>query len=375
MTALGEILELLHDAAERGRPARLTVDEWRHGPRSSAAFERFMAQRFPTASGAVHATGEGAMERDETTWTTTLAFESPERFRESSAGTQAGKRYLVRDGDRWLSWDADWGTATHETESEHGALASSYAFLLDPVALASALRLEPAGTTRVAGRAALSVRATSRPGADAVGAVLFRVGPGADVLELAIDAERGVLLRSEAFLGGEPFHRLEVTEIAFGPIDPAAFEVAPPEGAGPATGWHKPRRLPLHELATAAPFPVFVPASVPDGWRLVERLLTPGRDRPRVEPEVTLVYASRDGAYEVTVRERAAEAGRREWLRWERDGELEVADAGTHAEPRHHVRVERDGTLVELSGADSPLLASLARSLVAAPTEPPRIDA
>jgi len=206
--------------------------------------------------------------------------------------------------------------------------------------------------------------------------VLFRAGPRADLLELAIDAERGVLLRSEASLDGKPFHRLEVAEIAFGPIDPASFEIAPPVGAGPATGWHKPLRLPLHELATAAPFPVFVPESVPDGWRLVERLLTPGRDRPRVEPEVTLVYASRDGADEVTLRERAAKADRGEWLRWERDGELEVADAGEGVELRRHVRApSSDGTLVELSGADSSLLASLARSLVPAPTEPPRIDA
>jgi len=43
VTALGEILELLHDAGERSRPARLTVVEWAHGPRSAAAFDRFMA--------------------------------------------------------------------------------------------------------------------------------------------------------------------------------------------------------------------------------------------------------------------------------------------------------------------------------------------
>ena len=64
----------------------------------------------------------------------------------------------------------------------------------------------------------------------------------------------------------------------------------------------------------------------------------------------------------------------REWLDWARDGELQIADAGAHVEPRHHVRVEREGTLVELSGPDPSLLRDLARTLVPAPTEPPRRD-
>ena len=42
---LGEILELLHDAGQRACPARLTVVEWTHRPRSAAAFDRFMAER------------------------------------------------------------------------------------------------------------------------------------------------------------------------------------------------------------------------------------------------------------------------------------------------------------------------------------------
>ena len=53
--------------------------------------------------------------------------------------------------------------------------------------------------------------------------------------------------------------------------------------------------------------------------------------------------------------------------------DLEIADAGEHVEPRHHVRVERHGTLVELSGSDAELLAELARALVPASSEPPRL--
>jgi hypothetical protein len=93
-----------------------------------------------------------------------------------------------------------------------------------------------------------------------------------------------------------------------------------------------------------------------------------------VEAEISLVYTSLDGAYAVTVSERAAGGAARGWLEWQQDGDHEVADLGEHAEPRHHVRVERDGTVVELSGSDATLLAGLARALAPAPTEPPRLD-
>ena len=371
MGALGDILVLAHDASERARPATLTVTDWSHGPRSAAAFERFMAAQH----GAAHAVTESMHDGpgpDESSWMTTLAFESPTRFRESSAGKQARKRYLVRDGDRWLSWDADWGAASDETEREGGTPAPSYAFLLDPFELVSTLRLEPAGTMEVAGRAAVRARATARDRTGGGGAI-HRIGGGADGYELALDMEHGVLLRCEASLDGKPFHRLEVSEIEFGPIDARTFEVAVPKGAEQPAGWFRPERLELHELAAAAPFAVFVPAEVPPGWRLVERLMTPAHERPRVDPAVSLVYASREGAYEVTIHERAVGSEHRDWLTWRREGDLEVADAGEHVTPRHHVRVVREETVVELSGGDPALLAGLVRSLVPAPVDPPRL--
>jgi hypothetical protein len=372
---LGEILELLHGAAERARPARLTVVEWRHGPRTQEAFQRYTAARHRPGAGSMQvavAQRPGEPAPDETSWTTSLAFDSETRFREDSAGVQTGKRYLVRDGERWVSWDADWGAMTSDSD-ESGALSSSYAFLLDPVGIVSSFRLEPVGATEIAGRAALAVRATPRPVPESTGVALLQLGPGADVVGLDVDAERGALLRSEAFVDGEPFHRLEVTEIAFGPNPPATFDLDLPAGAETHAGWPRPRRLQLHELAAAAPFRVFAPERVPDGWRLAASLFTEGRERPPVESHVFLSYASRDGAYMVSVTERAAGGPRHEWLEWEYDGDIERADAGEHVEPRHHVRVEREGTVVELAGADPSLLAELARSLAPAPTEPPSL--
>jgi len=237
-------------------------------------------------------------------------------------------------------------------------------------------RLEPLGHAEVAGRDAWRVQATARPEPEGGGggAALFRLGPGADRVELAVDAERGALLGSEALLGDEPFHRLEVTEITFGPNPLETFDLTLPEGVVASGGWPRPQRLPLHELAATAPFVVFVPDRVPEGWRLVERLFTAGRERPPVEPEVFLGYMSREGAYEVSVRQRSSSSTRAEWLDWQPgDDGLELADAGENVEPRHHVRVERDGTLVELSGPDPTLLLELARSLAPAPVDAPRL--
>ena len=173
----------------------------------------------------------------------------------------------------------------------------------------------------MAGRAAQSVRAVPRTGAEGATAIVFGLGPGADELELAVDAERGALLRVNARLRGEPFRRLEVTEITFGPIPAESTEPALPPGVV-ASGWLRPERLPLHELQRAAPFRVLAPARIPDGWRLVESLFTTARAHPAIEAEVSLVYASPDGAYTVVVGQRAASATRRDWLEWTRDREL-----------------------------------------------------
>jgi hypothetical protein len=286
---------------------------------------------------------------------------------------QAGKRYQVRDGERWVVWDADWGAVTDETEQEGGPPSASSAFLLDPVALVGAYQLETAGQVEVAGRAARRVHAVPRSDHDGATPVVFSLGAGADELELAVDAERGALLRAEARLRGEPFHRLDVTDIVFGPIPAETFLPVLPPGVVAST-WPRPERFPLHELQDVAPFPVLSPARIPDGWRLVESLFTAARARPAVEAEVSLVYASPEGAYTVSISERAATGGRRDWLDWTRDGDVEVADAGEHVEPRHHLRVERSGTLVELSGADPSLLRGLARALAPTPTEAPRLS-
>ena len=359
MATLGELLELIHDAGHRASPAQLTVVEWHHGPRTSRAWDAYMRARHPTAY--ARASDPTPDAPDESRWTVRLVYDGPERFREESAGRQLGSRYLVRDGDLWLTWDKDWGVVSSDSEPEDGPPASTLGFMLDPVELVAAFRFGSPSTGSVAGRPALIVRATSRSGNQ--GSVVFRVGPGADAVELAFDAERGALLRSEATLDGEPFHRLEVTEIAFGAAPADAFAVEPPAGhEGKAGRWARPVAMPLHELASSAPFTVLLPARVPDGWRLGITQLLDGREHPRLETTAFLDYASPDGVYSIGIRERATDGG---------DAGPDVVDSGPTVSPRFTLTLVREGTWVELSGAERDLLEELARELVPASSRAP----
>lgn len=361
MARLGELLELIHDAVSRASPARLTVTEWRHGPRSERAWDAFTRARH--ASAYLRAADEPPEAPAESRWSVRLAYDSATRYREESAGRQEGVRYLVRDGARWLTWDADWGLVTSESEPEGAPPASSFGLLLDPVELVAAFRLAAPVQGSVAGRPALTVSAVPRE--QDHGSAVLRVGAGAEVVELAFDAETGALLRTEALRDAEPFHRIEVAEIAYGPLPPETFAVEPPEGHDGAAGrWARPLPLELHELAATAPFTVLVPERVPAGWRLGTAQLLEGRAQPRLEATAYLDYASPEGAYAVGVRERASEA---------EDAAPALVDHGATVAPRFVLTLVRAGTWVELSGPDGALLEELATSLVPASSEPPRL--
>jgi hypothetical protein len=225
MASLGDLLELIHHATIRARPAQLTVDEWRHNARAAQAWDAFMRARHPKSQAPADLPPDPPAESRSTV---RLVYDGPERYREEAAGSQEGARYIVRDGDRWITWDRDWGLVSSDSELEDAPPASSLGFMLDPVELSSSFRFAPPTDGTIAGRPSLTVVATARE--DTPGSALFRVGPGAEAVELSFDAQTGALLRSEAAVDGQPFHRLEVTEITYGPSPAEAFVVAPPAG-------------------------------------------------------------------------------------------------------------------------------------------------
>ncbi|MGH3010566.1 MAG: hypothetical protein ACRDMY_01785 [Gaiellaceae bacterium] len=97
----------------------------------------------------------------------------------------------------------------------------SWLAVLDPTGVLGACAFELAGSEVVAGRDAILLRA--RP-LEADSFALGDLGPGADVYELAVDAERGILLRSVALLDGREYLWLELRTVEFD------VELPPEEG-------------------------------------------------------------------------------------------------------------------------------------------------
>ena len=91
------------------------------------------------------------------------------------------------------------------------------------------MELEPAGETEALGRKALRVTATARA-RQRVSPARSRRSVGAPSAGSSIvDAERGVLLGTTAFVGEKPFRKVEATSIELDePFDDALF--APPSG-------------------------------------------------------------------------------------------------------------------------------------------------
>lgn len=366
---LGNLLELIHSAPDRWRSVRLTVREWHHHARGAEAFERWTRRSQGGASMRMISSRSGEP-AEECTTTYRLWWESPERFREEM-GTTDVRHTLVCDGERWWTASPDWGVLSSETEGG-SQQQSALAHLVAPGRLLGVVRLEPAGEDQLAGRRVITAQGTPLPGDDGAGFVIHRLGAGAERIDLAFDAERGVVLCAVALLDGEPFHSLEVTDIAFDErFPPETFVYTPTPGEETASPW-RPERVTLDEAARRAPFTLLVPERVPEGWRLHLTWMD-GRERPPIPATAHLFYSSEEGAYGAQLREHATGEPREEWLAYERRGDVELADAGENVQPRHHVRTERDGTLVELSGEDPELLLTLAAELVPAPTEPPRL--
>ncbi len=162
------------------------------------------------------------------------------------------------DGERsWYAVPDDDGRSVEATgggwtvEATGGPEPPPAARLLRPSWLLTGFTLEPGGPATVSGREVLRVVATPRPRIGIRRVVRRRP---LDRVEVAVDAELGILLRCEEILDGRP---LRVTELADLLIDPAPAsddapflppggwdgvkESAPPDGFGPSTpggpGW------------------------------------------------------------------------------------------------------------------------------------------
>ena len=239
MGDLGDVLELLHDAEPRWKTMRAVGRQWRNNTRASEVFERhFAALEASQPPGSVARliasyVADGSLppvpEETEDHWRLWIEHEGRMRS-EHSFGDDS--LTVVFDGPTWWSWSARMGGMTNRGVENHRHGIGPAAVLIDTSALLSALRLQLLRTDTLLGRNVFRVGgvARARLGHEPDHG-LHELGVGADDYLLSVDAERGVVLRSEARLREQPFAVIEMTEVEFdADLPPETFTIVLPEG-------------------------------------------------------------------------------------------------------------------------------------------------
>jgi hypothetical protein len=159
---------------------------------------------------------------------TTLELRQWVDYEHNRLREERGELVNIKDGPNW--WSVIGGQAPNSGTEPASSLELCDALLrwTDPQPLARLMDLEPAGETEALGRKALLVTATAR-GDNAIAGEIAPLGWSADRWELIVDAERGVLLGTTAFVGDKPFRKVEATSIELDQsFNNALF--APPSG-------------------------------------------------------------------------------------------------------------------------------------------------
>jgi hypothetical protein len=371
---LGDLLVLVHDAGASASTVRATLREWHHHERLRAALQMGDGdvQMYAPMDGPVPETSESV---------TRVWLAPPDRVREER---EEGGRHsvAVRRGRRWWHHDPVNGTISNEDDLEvRSGVGQEVAWLLEPAALVSGLRLTDVRQVRSAGRPAL--RALGRPRRTAGFRAWIPMRPdfdGADEVIIDVDAEHGMLLRLEARLGGEPYSVRAVLEVAFGEdLAEETFKLQRPAGEpvrSPRGGSRLHHDIPIGRAVALAPFPVWILRRMPAGWE-VHIAFAEEDDGPA---QLFLHYQAEHGTQELVLAEMPAGAdgtselpGGSAWRPRRRGGrelELREPEQDWH---RVQVRLALEGTSVLLHsgtlGANA--LMDAAAGLVRAPgTEP-----
>jgi hypothetical protein len=287
---LAELLELMHTSATRWQTLRAQGWEWRHLVRSKRAWQRMI----PNRSRAIALTrGPEQPEPEEVSEPWRLWLVQPDRVRtEFTVGEDTVTAVIV--GHTWWSWSPSRAVTTNrgDPHSSHGRGPGDE--LIDPSVILPAVELQVVGRTTFIGRPVLDVVATPSPIDDNDEEssdwrfATHGLGPGADEYALLVDAERGVLLRSEARIGSEPFGTIEMEAVAFDEeLGEDTFALPTDRDIEPTTSS---RSVSLADLPDAVPFTVLVPEHPPFG---VDDVTIHPPDRRHAMPEqVHIGFAS-----------------------------------------------------------------------------------
>ncbi len=370
MSELGDLLELLHDSRESFGTFRGRYRLWSQSELAQEAFAASMDAAGERGHTVAMILGEGEEERaspvSEGEWR--IWFQRPDRVREEVVGEGFGIPLGVRVGQRWWTFDEWSGATTNEGNEEVSAnVGETFGGWFEPAAILGLLEFEALGSCEIAGRGALSARATrpagglSEDGLDSWS--LHRLGAEAREYLLALDAERGVILRLEARHEGEPFFLAEALEVAFDEaFDDETFVFTPPAGEElrPVEIGDPGLNLSFDEAAARASCPVFLPARVPSDWRLSVTFVE-ARERPPSPSYLGLHYRSEDATASVQISQSPAgiedewdpvseSAPKSEQL--VRDG-LAMKVRGRTAEwPQSTLTMTREGTRIHLLSDD-----------------------
>ncbi|HZK72432.1 MAG TPA: hypothetical protein VFD88_00315 [Clostridia bacterium] len=220
MRDLGDVLELLHTSPERWNTLRLAGREWRHVARFNQAYEQSMAavQRNSRVGSVMSfapefATGEAREPPEATVEHWRLWHAKPDKIRtQFLVGSETVTAVFA--GSQWWSWSRSMGylTNTGGLNASHGLGPAEV--LVETPSLLGSLKLQTVSRTTFLSRSAYLVGAIpANLDEHAPPFVLHALGTGADRYELVVDAEVGVVWRSQAELGGEAFLVLEVDEL------------------------------------------------------------------------------------------------------------------------------------------------------------------
>ena len=376
MSELGDVLELLHSAAGRYATLRATIREWHHLERSQRVWERHfeaMRARSGTAGIAFYGVSDESAPPPETMEAVIRFWNAANGKRRMERNAGLGDEHtVVSDGEHEWSYTPGLGAIVNPADSSsHG-----FEHLIDPSALLGQIDLEPVGRTSVAGRPAILVRATSRERAwEWHGPV--RLPEAADSNELAVDAERGILLRTVSYVDGEAFVAYEMLEVVFDEAFPDdTFVFTPPPGeeiSDAESAFPEQAPVAIEEAATLAPFTVLLPRRLPEGAGL-HVLYFEGLDRMQTSPSVNLVYWFEGAGHSLSIAQtgESQELSSLPWENVERDDGTALRFCEQYGQ--RLLVCERHGTHIMMtSDLDRETLVEIALSLEPAPTEPPRL--
>jgi hypothetical protein len=227
MGALGDLLELLHDAHARVETFEVEFRDWVRRPASHAVGVSYSEAGKPQLDwlgGDPWATPGLTTRR--------IWLQAPDLLRVEILHADDLFRLGVRNGTRWWRWDAEHGATSGDAVPDERGVSRMPQLLTAPVLnvrrLIQFMRFEPAGTGERAGRSVLCARAFPRRQPPARGELEF---------EFEFDAEHGSLLRRAEYEDGECVLERQAREVLYNPtLESDCFVFAVPDDPRPPVG-------------------------------------------------------------------------------------------------------------------------------------------